>query len=104
MLEQQMAARGVSLGSDGTVRSCIAAEQARQDNIFAGQGRGQLLTQVERGDTVTGGGCAAPTGCAWQPGRGSPGPEHFTPVSSWTRRGDLDLDTEARWLGAHCGN
>ena len=39
MLEQQMQQRGVSLGADGSVRSCITAEQARQDNIFAGKVR-----------------------------------------------------------------
>ena len=37
MLQQQMAARGVQLGKDGAVRSCITPEQARQDNIYTGK-------------------------------------------------------------------
>src|SRR5690606_27250726 len=40
MIEQQMTQRGVSLGQDGTVRSCITPEQARQDNIFSGKVEG----------------------------------------------------------------
>ncbi len=56
MLEQQMQQRGVSLGADGSVRSCITAEQARQDNIFAGKVEGNCtLTRVERsGNTIRG--------------------------------------------------
>ena len=47
MIEQQMAQRGVSLGHDGSARSCITPEQARQDNIFSGKVEGNCtLTDV----------------------------------------------------------
>lgn len=105
MLEQQMAERGVSVGADGSVRSCITAEQARQDNIFAGKVEGNCtLTQVRRsGDTVSGS-----LACTGPEARGEfhariDGPEHFTTrVKLDSARGALDLETDARWLGAQC--
>ncbi len=106
MLEQQMQQRGVSLGADGSVRSCITAEQARQDNIFAGKVEGNCtLTRVERsGNTIRGSlRCTDPDASGDFHARVE-GPEHFvTRVKLASVRGDLDLETDARWVGASCG-
>ena len=106
MIEQQMTQRGVSLGQDGTVRSCITPEQARQDNIFAGKVEGNCtLTRVERsGNTIRGSlSCTDPAAEGDFHARVE-GPEHFvTRVKLASVRGDLDLETDARWLAASCG-
>ena len=105
MLEQQMQQRGVSLGADGSVRSCITPEQARQDNIFAGKVEGNctLTDVVKAGDTVTGTlRCTGPEATGNFKARIA-SPEHFTTrVSMRSSRGDLDVETEGRWLAAHC--
>ncbi|MER2551941.1 MAG: DUF3617 domain-containing protein [Thauera sp.] len=105
LLEQQMAARGVSVGADGEVRSCITAEQARQDNIFAGKVEGNcMLTRVNRsGNTVSGSlKCTGPDASGDFHAR-IDSPEHFTTrVKLDSARGALDLETDARWLGAQC--
>ncbi|KIN91085.1 DUF3617 domain-containing protein [Thauera sp. SWB20] len=106
MLEQQMQQRGVSLGADGSVRSCITPAQARQDNVFAGKVEGNCtLTRVERsGNTIRGSlRCTDPDAEGDFHARVE-GPEHFTTrVKLASVRGDLDLETDARWLGAGCG-
>ena len=105
LLEQQMAARGVSVGADGEVRSCITAEQARQDNIFAGKVEGNCtLTRVNRsGNTVSGSvKCTEPDASGDFHAR-IDSSEHFTTrVKLDSARGALDLETDARWLGAQC--
>lgn len=107
MIEQQMTQRGVSLGQDGTVRSCITPEQARQDNIFSGKVEGNctLTDVVKTGDTVTGTlRCTGPDATGNFKARIA-SPEHFTTrVSMRSSRGDLDVETEGRWLAAHCQN
>ena len=107
MIEQQMTQRGVSLGQDGTVRSCITPEQARQDNIFSGKVEGNctLTDVVKTGDTVTGTlRCTGPDATGNFKARIA-SPEHFTTrVSMRSSRGDLDVETEGRWLAAQCGN
>ena len=105
MIEQQMAQRGVSLGQDGTVRTCITPEQARQDAIYAGKVEGNCtLTEVMKsGNTVNG-----TLRCSGPEATGSfrariDSPEHFTTrVTMRSSRGDLDVETEGRWLAAQC--
>ena len=80
MLQQQMAARGVQLGKDGAVRSCITPEQARQDNIYTGKTDGgcTLASVTRAGNTVRG-----RLNCTQPPGTADfettiANPEHFT--------------------------
>ncbi len=106
MLEQQMQQRGVSLGADGSVRSCITPEQARQDNIFAGKVEGNCtLTRVERsGNTIRGSlSCTDPAAEGDFHARVE-GPEHFvTRVKLASVRADHDLETVAGWVSASSG-
>jgi hypothetical protein len=105
MAEQQMAARGVRLNNDGTVRSCITPEQAKQDNIYSGRTEGNctLSNVVKSESTVTG-----HVSCAQPHANGNfeaklDGPEHFTTrVNMKTQQGDMHVETDARWVGEQC--
>lgn len=105
-IEQQMAQRGVSLGQDGTVRSCITPEQARQDTIYSGKVEGNctLSDVMKGGDTVIGKlRCTDPDATGNFQARVA-SPERFTTrVTMQSARGDLDVETEGRWLAAQCG-
>ncbi|HRP64655.1 MAG TPA: DUF3617 domain-containing protein [Thauera sp.] len=105
MIEQQMAQRGVSLGQDGTVRTCITPEQARQDAIYAGKVEGNctLTEVVKSGNTVSGAmRCTGPEATGSFRAR-IDSPEYFTTrVTMRSTRGDLDVETEGRWLAAQC--
>lgn len=107
MLEQQMAQRGVSIGQDGSVRSCITPEQARQDAIFSGKVEGNctLTDVVKTANTVSGTlNCTGPEATGNFQAR-IDSPEQFkTRVRMRSVRGDLDVETEGRWLAAQCGN
>ena len=102
MLQQQMASRGVQMGNDGSVRSCITAEQARQDNIYAGRtDRGCTLASVAKtGNSVRGRlNCSQPQGTA-DFDTTIDGPEHFTTrVVMHTAQGDMQMESDARWVG-----
>ncbi len=104
-IEQEMAARGVSLGNDGAVRSCITAEQARQDNIYSGKVEGNctLGDVVKTASTVKGRlTCTQPDASGEFEAR-IDGPEHFsTRVNMKSPRGDLQMETDARWVSAQC--
>ncbi len=106
MIEQQMARRGVSLGQDGSVRSCITPEQAKQDNIYSGKVEGNctLSQVVKSGNSVTGRlNCTEPAASGDFHAR-IESPEHFTTrVQLKSERGDLDVESDARWLSAQCG-
>ena len=106
MIEQQMAQRGVSLGQDGSVRSCITPEQAKQDNIYSGKVEGNctLSQVVKSGNSVTGRlNCTEPAASGDFHAR-IESPEHFTTrVQLKSERGDLDVESDARWLSAQCG-
>ena len=60
---------------------------------------------VKTGDTVTGTlRCTGPDATGNFRARIA-SPEHFTTrVSMRSSRGDLDVETEGRWLAAHCQN
>ena len=107
MIEQQMAQRGVSRGQDGSARSCITPEQARQDNIFSGKVEGNctLTDVVKTGNTVTGRlSCTGPEATG-QFRAQIDSPERFTTrVTMRSTRGDLDVETAGRWLAADCGS
>jgi len=107
MIEQQMAQRGVSLGQDGSARSCITPEQARQDNIFSGKVEGNctLTDVVKAGNMVTGRlSCTGPD-ASGQFRAQIDSPERFTTrVTMRSTRGDLDVETAGRWLAADCGS
>ena len=105
MLQQQMAARGVQLGKDGAVRSCITPEQARQDNIYTGKTDGgcTLASVTKAGNTVRGRlNCTQPPGTAdFETTIASP--EHFTTrIHMRGAQGDVQADTDARWVAAQC--
>ena len=106
MVEQQMAARGASLGNDGTVRSCITPAQAKSDTIFSGKTEGNCtLDKVTKsGSTVRGHlTCTQPTATGNFEANVQT-PERFTTrVHMNSQRGDMQMDTDARWLGADCG-
>ena len=105
MLQQQMASRGVQMGNDGSVRSCITPEQAKQDNIYSGRTDGGCtLASVDKtGNTVRGRlNCTQPQGTA-DFETTLHGPEHFTTrVKMRSPQGDMQADTDARWLSAQC--
>ena len=94
-------------GRKRTVTYCITPEQARQDNMFSGKVEGNctLTDVVKTGDTVTGTlRCTGPDATGNFKARIA-SPEHFTTrVSMRSSRGDLDVETEGRWLAAQCGN
>jgi len=104
-VEAQMAGRGVRLGQDGTVRSCITPEQARSDTIYSGKVEGNCtLTDVRKsGNTVEGRlNCTDPQAAGDFRARVD-SPERFaTRVMLKSPRGDLDLETDARWVAARC--
>lgn len=104
-VEAQMAQRGVRLGQDGTVRSCITPAQARSDTIYSGKVEGNCtLTDVRKsGNTVTGRlNCTDPQAAGEFRARVD-SPERFaTRVMLKSPRGDLDLETDARWVAARC--
>lgn len=105
MIEQQMAERGVSLNKDGTVRSCITPEQAKQDNIYSGKTEGEctLHDVTKTANTVTG-----RMSCPQQQATGDfaariDSPERFTTrVNLQSPRGNMQLQTDARWVSAQC--
>lgn len=105
MVEQQMTERGVTLGRDGAVRSCISPEQAKQDNIYSGKTEGNctLGNVTKTGDRVTGRlTCTQPQATGDFAARVS-SPEHFTTrVNMKSAHGDMQMETEARWLSAQC--
>lgn len=104
-IEQEMAARGVSLGKDGAVRSCITPEQAKQDNIYSGKVEGNCtLTEVVKTASSVKGRltCTQPDASGTFAAR-IDGPEHFsTRVDMKSPRGDLQMETDARWVSAQC--
>ncbi len=105
MVEQQMVQRGVTLNNDGTVRSCITPEQAREDNIYSGKMEGNctMTNVVKSGTTVRGRVvCTDPQGMGDFEARLG-GAEHFTTrVNMKSVRGDMQMETEARWVSAQC--
>ena len=105
MVEQQMAARGVTLGNDGAVRSCITPEQATQDSIYSGKSDGNctLGRVVKTGNTVSGSlTCTEPEATGDFEARVD-GPEHFTTrVNMKSPRTDIQIETDARWVSARC--
>lgn len=106
MIEREMAARGAHMGGNGTVRSCITAEQARQDNVYSGKVEGNcVLSQVTKApDRVSGRlNCTQPTATG-QFTANIASPQQFTTrVDIRSAQGDLQIETAARWLAAQCG-
>jgi hypothetical protein len=104
-LRQQLAAQGVQLGSDGAVRSCITPEQARQDSVYAGRTDGNctLASITKSGNQVRGRlNCSQPKGSA-DFETTLDGPERMsTRVNMHSAQGDIQMDTDARWIAA-CG-
>ena len=104
-LRQQLAAQGVQLGTDGAVRSCITPEQARQDSVYAGRSDGNctLASITKSGNQVRGRlNCSQPKGSA-DFETTLDGPERMsTRVNMHSAQGDIQMDTDARWIAA-CG-
>jgi hypothetical protein len=105
MIEQQMAERGVSVGQDGTVRSCITPEQAKQDHIYSGKTEGECTLH---GVSKTASTVSGQLNCPAQQATGDfaariDSPERFTTrVKLQSPRGNMQLATEARWVSAQC--
>lgn len=106
MLEREMAARGARMGGNGTVQSCITAEQARQDTVYSGKVEGNcVLSQVNK----TPGRVTGRLDCTQPAATGRftaniASPQHFTTrVDIRSAQGDMQIETEARWLSAQCG-
>ncbi|NMG32537.1 DUF3617 domain-containing protein [Aromatoleum evansii] len=106
MVEQEMSTRGVKLGNDGTVRSCITPEQAKSDTIYSGKTEGNCTLDqvVKSGSTVRGQlTCTRPAATGNFEAHVQT-PERFTTrVHMNSTRGDMQMDTDARWIGADCG-
>lgn len=105
MVEQQMAERGVKLGKDGTVQSCITPEQAKQDSIYSGRSEGNctLADVVKNGNTVTGRLTCTDPQAAGRFEAHIHGPERFiTRVDLKSPRGDMQVETDARWIAKQC--
>lgn len=104
-LRQQMAAQGVHLSDDGTVRSCITAEMARSDNIYAGHSeRNCRLANVDKSaDTVRGRlVCTQPQGSAdFETVVANPR-QMTTRIHMHASQGEVSMETEARWLADQC--
>ena len=105
MLRQQMAARGLQLGSDGTVRSCVTPEMARQDAVYAGRTDGHcVLASVERSaNTVRGRlDCSQPRGSADFDTQVHSSEHMTTRVQMHAAQGEVQMETDARWIAAQC--
>lgn len=104
-IEQQMRNHGVTLGADGRVRSCITAAQADRDQLFSGRVEGNCtFSQISKSaDRLSG-----RVSCTQPQGNGDfdvriHDARHFTTrLNLKSPQGDLDTETEARWLGADC--
>lgn len=106
IVQQQMAARGIQMGNDGTVRSCITAEQARQDSIYAGRSDGRCtLTDIEKDDRRVRGrlSCSQPSGTADFETLVDSAEHLTTRLRMRSAQGEMQLDTDARWIAADCG-
>lgn len=105
MIEQQMRQRGISMGADGRVRSCITAEQADRNQLFSGRVEGNCsFSEVRKeADRLRG-----RVHCTQPQGSGDfdiriHDPKHFsTVVRLNSPQGEVHTETDARWLGAQC--
>lgn len=105
LIERQMRERGIGMGADGRVRSCITAAQADRNQLFSGRMEGHCsFGQVHKeADRLRG-----HIRCTQPPGSGDfdiriHGPRHFsTVVRLKSAQGELPTETDARWLGADC--
>lgn len=110
-MEQRMAASGVALGDDGTVRRCISPEEAaRLDLIRDGHQENRCTyTRVTRSGNVWRGALA----CTDPPGQGEftttlHGRRHYTTEGVVTstdpsRPRRMEIRIDARFVSADCG-
>ena len=107
MLEQQMAAQGVSMGSGGSIRVCITAEDAKGARVYSGKSEGdcKYTNVVNTGNRVKG-----TIQCTQPRASGDfealiDSPTHFTSrVNMKSDEGAMKAETDANWVAADCGN
>lgn len=105
LIEQQLRGRGIRMGADGRVRSCITAAQADRNQLFSGRMEGHCrFSEVHKdADRLRG-----HIRCTQPPGSGDfdiriHDPRHFsTVVRLKSAQGELHTETDAHWLGADC--
>lgn len=105
LLEEKMQQHGVTMDADGRVRSCLSAEQIDRDQLFSGRVEGHCsFSQISK----TANRMRGHIRCSQPQGNGDfdlliHDPKHFsTRVSIRSAQGELQTETEARWLSAHC--
>lgn len=106
MIEQQMAAQGISMGSDGDILVCITPEDARGARVYSGKSEGNCTyaNVVNTGNRVKG-----TIQCTEPKASGDfealiDSPTHFTSrVNMKSADGAMKAETDARWVAADCG-
>lgn len=106
MMEQQLAAQGVGMGSGGAVRVCITPDDVKRGEMLAGKSDGHCTysnvstsAKAVKGKVI----CSEP--------RASgdfealiDSPTHFTSrMNMQSAEGSMKADTDARWIAADCG-
>ena len=106
MMEQQMAAQGVSMGSGGSIRVCITPEDAKGAKVYSGKSEGdcRYTNVVNTGNRVKG-----TIQCTEPRASGDfealiDSPTHFTSkVNMKSDEGAMKAETDAHWVAADCG-
>ncbi len=106
MMEKQMAAQGVAMGSGGALQVCITPEDAKGTRVFSGKTEGDCTytNVVNSGDRIKG-----TITCTKPKASGTfealiDSPTHFTSkVNMKSDEGSMKVDTDSRWLAADCG-
>ena len=106
MMEQQMAAQGVSMGSGGSIRVCITPEDAKGARVYSGKSEGdcKYTDVVNTGNRVKG-----RIQCTEPKASGDfealiDSPTHFTSkVNMKSDEGAMKAETDANWVAADCG-
>ncbi|MDP2868570.1 DUF3617 domain-containing protein [Methyloversatilis sp.] len=106
MMEKQMAAQGVAMGSGGALQVCITPEDAKGANVYTGKTDGDCrYTNVTNSATRVKGTIT----CTKPKASGDfeaiiDSPTHFTSkVNMQSAEGTMNADTDARWLADDCG-
>lgn len=106
MMEQQMAAQGVAMGSGGALHVCITPEDAKRNDVFSGRKEGDCTyTSVVNTATQVKGRiqCTQPK-ASGDFEANIDAPTHFrSKVNMQSAEGAMKVDTDASWVAADCG-
>jgi hypothetical protein len=106
MMEQQMAAQGVAMGSGGAIRVCITPEDARRSDIYSGRNDGNCTYSNVSNSAKS---VKGKISCTNPKASGDfeaviDSPTHFTSkMNMQSAEGSMKADTDARWIAADCG-